>query len=79
MSFPTATSDKARRDLPVVMVTGYPDPAITEQVRAAGVLGYISKDVGGKFLDHMLDAARTAIAGASPINSHKAAAMAETV
>ncbi len=52
--------------LPVVMVTGYPDPTIAEQVRAAGVRDYISKDVDLKFLDHMLDAAQTAIAGASP-------------
>ncbi len=52
--------------LPVVMVTGYPDPAIAEQVRAAGVLDYISKDVDLRFLELMLDAAQTAIAGASP-------------
>ncbi len=52
--------------LPVVMVTGYPDPAVAERVRAAGVRDYISKDVDLKFLDHMLDAAQTAIAGASP-------------
>ncbi len=52
--------------LPVVMVTGYPDPAIAEQVRAAGVLDYISKDVDLKFLDQMLGAAQAAIAGASP-------------
>ncbi len=50
-------------DLPVVMVTGYPDPAIAEQVQTAGVRDYISKDVDLKFLDHMLAAARTAIAG----------------
>ncbi len=58
--------------LPVVMVTGYPDPAIAEQVRAAGILDYISKDVEGKILDHMLDAAQTAIAGGSPISSARA-------
>ncbi len=52
--------------LPVVMVTGYPDPAVAERVRAAGVLDYISKDVDLKFLDQMLGAAQTAIAGASP-------------
>ncbi len=48
--------------LPVVMVTGYPDPAIAEQVRAAGVRDYISKDVDLKFLDQMLEAAQAAIA-----------------
>ncbi len=54
--------------LPVVMVTGYPDPAVAERVRAAGVRDYISKDVDLKFLDQMLDAARAAIASgpASP-------------
>ncbi len=52
--------------LPVVMVTGYPDPAVAAQVRAAGVRDYISKDVDLKFLDQMLGAAQTAIAGASP-------------
>ncbi len=52
--------------LPVIMVTGYPDPAVAEQVRAAGVLDYISKDVDLRFLELMLDAAQTAIAGASP-------------
>ncbi len=48
--------------LPVVMVTGYPDLAIAEQARGAGVLDFISKDVDLKFLDHMLDAAQAAIA-----------------
>ncbi|MCP4963081.1 MAG: response regulator [Actinomycetia bacterium] len=48
--------------LPVVMVTGYPDPAVAEQVRAAGVRDYISKDVDLKFLDQMLEAAQAAIA-----------------
>ncbi len=52
--------------LPVIMVTGYPDPAVAERVRAAGVRDYISKDVDLTFLDQMLDAAQTAIAGASP-------------
>ncbi len=52
--------------LPVVMVTGYPDPAVAERVRAAGVRDYISKDVDLTFLDQMLDAAQTAITGASP-------------
>ncbi len=52
--------------LPVVMVTGYPDPAIAEQVRAAGVRDYISKDMDLKFLGQMLNAAQAAIAGASP-------------
>ncbi len=52
--------------LPVVMVTGYPDPEVAEQVRAAGVLDYISKDVDLKFLDQMLGAAQAALAGASP-------------
>ncbi|MCP5029972.1 MAG: hypothetical protein GY929_27205, partial [Actinomycetia bacterium] len=44
----------------------YPDPAIAEQVRAAGVRDYISKDMDLKFLDLMLNAAQAAIAGASP-------------
>ncbi len=48
--------------LPVVMVTGYPDPAIAEQVRAAGVRDYISKDMDLKFLELMLNAAQAAIA-----------------
>ncbi|MCP4204861.1 MAG: response regulator, partial [bacterium] len=30
--------------LPVVMVTGYPDPVVEERMRAAGVFDYIIKD-----------------------------------
>ncbi len=47
--------------LPVVMVTGYPDPAIEARMRAAGVFDYIVKDLGLEFLDNLPKAARAAI------------------
>ncbi len=47
--------------LPVVMVTGYPDPAIEVRMRAAGVFDYIVKDVGLEFLDSLPKAAQAAI------------------
>ncbi len=39
--------------LPVVMVTGYPDPVVEERMRAAGVFDYIIKDTDLKFLDRL--------------------------
>ncbi len=48
-------------DLPVIMVTGHPDPAIAEQLLAAGVLGYIVKDRDLKYLDRLVEAARAVI------------------
>ncbi len=47
--------------LPVVMVTGYPDPAVEAQMRAAGVFDYIVKDMGLEFLDSLPNAAQAAI------------------
>ncbi len=47
--------------LPVVMVTGYPDPAVEAQMRAAGVSDYIVMDVGLEFLDSLPKAAQAAI------------------
>ncbi len=47
--------------LPVVMVTGYPDPAIEAQMRASGVSDYIVKDIGLEFLDSMPRAVQAAI------------------
>ncbi len=48
-------------DLPVVMVTGHPDPAITKQLLAAGVIDYIIKDEKIKFLDRLLKVARAIV------------------
>ncbi len=39
--------------LPVVMVTGYPDPVVEERMRTAGVFDYIIKDLALKFLDRL--------------------------
>ncbi len=47
--------------LPVVMVTGYPDPAIEARMRAAGVFDYIIKDMGLEFLDSLPKAAQAAV------------------
>ncbi len=47
--------------LPVVIVTGYPDPAIEVRMRAAGVFDFIVKDVGLEFLESLPKAAQAAI------------------
>ncbi len=47
--------------LPVIMVTGYPDPAIEARMRAAGVFDYIVKDLGLEFLDSLPKAVQAAI------------------
>ncbi len=47
--------------LPVLMVTGFPDPVIEKRMRAAGVFDYIVKDVGLEFLDSLPKAAHAAI------------------
>ncbi len=47
--------------LPVVMITGYPDPAVEERMRAAGVSDYIVKDMDLKFLDRLPIAALAAV------------------
>ncbi len=47
--------------LPVVVVTGYPDPEIERQMRAAGVRDYIVKDIGMAFLDSLPKAAQAAL------------------
>ncbi len=47
--------------LPVVMVTGYPDPVVEEQMRAAGVFDYIIKDMDLKFLGRLPIAALAAV------------------
>lgn len=39
--------------LPVVVVTGCPDPDIERQLRDAGVMDYIVKDIGMRFLDRL--------------------------
>ncbi len=49
--------------LPVVMVTGHPDPEVEARMRAAGVYDYIVKDFGLKFLDRLPEVARAAIGG----------------
>ncbi|MEM7352767.1 MAG: response regulator [Acidobacteriota bacterium] len=47
--------------LPVVMVTGYPDPRIEARMRDAGVYDYIIKDMKLEFLDHLPRVAQAAI------------------
>ena len=39
--------------LPVVAVTGYPDPAVEARMRTAGVYDYLIKDTDLKFLDEL--------------------------
>ncbi len=52
--------------LPVVMVTGYPDPVLEAQMREAGVFDYIVKDVGLEFLESLPNAAHAAIENLAP-------------
>ena len=47
--------------LPVIMVTGYPDPAVEARMRAAGVSDYIVKDMNLTFLDNLPQAAQAAM------------------
>ena len=47
--------------LPVIMVTGYPDPVVEERMRAAGVSDYIVKDLELNFLDRLPIAALAAV------------------
>ena len=49
--------------LPVVIVTGFPDPEIRTQMLDAGVRDYIIKDIGMTFLDNLPRVAHTAIEG----------------
>ena len=48
--------------LPVIMVTGYPDPAVEARMRDAGVFDYIVKDTDLAFLDNLPEAAQAAVA-----------------
>lgn len=48
-------------ELPVVMVTGYPDPVVETRMRDAGVFDYIVKDMGLEFLESLPKAAPAAI------------------
>ncbi len=47
--------------LPVVVVTGNPDPEVERAMRAAGVRDYIVKDIDMRFLDSLPQAARKAL------------------
>ncbi len=47
--------------LPIIMVTGYPDPAIEEQMRDAGIFDYIVKDTNLEFLSRLPKAAQAAV------------------
>ncbi len=47
--------------LPVVVVTGYPDPEVERSMRAAGIYDYLIKDLGLKFLDILPDVARAVV------------------
>ncbi len=49
------------RALPVVVVTGFPDPVIEESMRDAGVYDYLLKDTNLEFLDRLPVVARAAI------------------
>jgi len=47
--------------LPVVVVTGYPDPAVESWMRAAGVYDYLVKDADLMFLDDLPRVVRSAL------------------
>lgn len=58
-----AAMGDAIAELPVVVVTGYPDPAVEERMRAAGVYDYFVKEMDLKFLDDLPEAAVAAVSG----------------
>ena len=58
-----AALDQRIDALPVVIVTGFPDPEIKTQMLDAGVRDYIIKDIGMSFLDNLPQVAHTAIEG----------------
>ena len=58
-----ASLGRSIASLPVVMVTGYPDPVLETQMREAGIYDYIVKDVGLKFLQSMASVAQAALDG----------------
>ncbi len=47
--------------LPVVVITGYPDPEVERSMRAAGIDDYLIKDLGFRFLDILPDIARAVV------------------
>ncbi len=47
--------------LPVVVVTGYPDPEIEQRMRSAGVFDYLIKDMELEFLDRLPHVVKNAI------------------
>lgn len=47
--------------LPVVVITGYPDPEIEQQMRTAGIRDYLVKDIGMTFLDNLPKAVQAAL------------------
>ena len=51
--------------LPVVVITGYPDPEIERTMRDAGVADYLIKDIGMSFLERLPKAAQSAVASYS--------------
>lgn len=51
--------------LPVLMITGFPDPRIERRMRNAGVSDYIVKDAGLAFLDNLPRSVHSAVEGHS--------------
>ena len=56
-----ALGDQIER-LPVLVVTGYPDPAIERSMRDAGVDHYMVKDIGMSFLERLPRTAQSVLA-----------------
>ena len=54
--------------LPVIVVTGYPDPEIEQRMRSAGVYDYLVKDVDLEFLDRLPRLVQGAIDTAAGMN-----------
>ncbi len=50
-------------DLPVVVVTGYPDPGVEQQMKNAGAYEYLKKDIELEFLDRLPQVVRSALDG----------------
>ena len=60
-----ARMEAAGGTVPVVVVTGYPDPEVEKKMRAAGVLDYLIKDTDLQFLEDLPSAALVAVAGSA--------------
>ena len=59
-----ALGDRLKK-LPVVVVTGYPDPEIEDRLRAAGIYDFLVKDTALDFLQQLPRVAHEAISSAA--------------